>query len=143
MASKGAKALTPEEVRVTLRDDPGRGWLLDDGGESIQIMIEMPPFRACSVRWMTDNGFGDLSSYHSVTDAFKASRPGFRAPEPYEADIAELRVTAMTEQRDFPDGGAETLMLIEQRVADAARRAKGETRVSVRFVHQIISPDAR
>lgn len=143
MASKGATALTPEEVRVTLRDDPGRGWLLDDVGVSIQIMIEMPPFHACSVRWMSDSGFGDLRSYHSATDAFRGTRPGFGAPEPYEADIEGLHVTAITEQRDFPDGGAETLMLIEQRVADPARLAKGETRVSVRFVHQIVSPNTR
>jgi hypothetical protein len=52
-------------------------------------------------------------------------------------------MTALTEQRDFPDGGAETLMLVEQRVVDPARRANGETRVSVRFVHQIVSPNAR
>lgn len=143
MASKGATALTAEEARVTLGQDPGRGWLLDDGNVSIQIMIEMPPYHACSVRWMSEDGFGDLGSYWLVTDAFKATRPGFGRPEPFEADVAGFHVTAMTEQRDFRDGGAETLMHVEQRVADPARRAAGETRVSVRFVHQIVSPDAR
>jgi hypothetical protein len=143
MAAKGADALTPEEVRVTLRNDPGRGWILQDGDAAIQIMVEMPPFHACSVRWMTDNGFGDLAAYQSATSAYKAARPGFGEPEALQQDVAGFHVTAVNETRPLPDGGAEALLAIEQRVTDPARRANGETRVSVRFVHQIISPDAR
>lgn len=143
MAAKGATPLTPEEVRVTFNDDPGRGWLLDDGDIKIQIMIEMPPYHACSVRWMTDDGFVDLSDYEAVTDRFKASRPAFSEPEPQEGDVAGFHIAAITESRPLPDGGTEALLAIEQRVTDTQRRANGETRVSVRFVHQIISPGAR
>src|SRR6478609_6120669 len=77
MAAKGATPLTPEEVRVTFNDDPGRGWLLEDGDIEIQIMLELPPYHACSVRWMTADGFGDLSGYQSVIDEFEAAGPAF------------------------------------------------------------------
>jgi len=143
MAAKGATALTPEEVRVTFNDDPGRGWLVDDGDIQVQVMIEMPPYRACSVRWMTDGGFGDLSGYNAVIDEFKAAGPAFAEPESQEMDVAGFHVAAVTQGRLLPDGSTEALLMIEQRVSDPARRAKGEARVSVRFVHQIISPDAR
>lgn len=142
MAAKGATPLTPEEVRVTFNDDPGRGWLLDDDGLQIQIMLELPPYHACSVRWMTEDGFGDLRAYKSVADDFKAIGPAFGEPEPQQVDVAGFHVSAVTESRPLPDGSTEVLLMIEQRVADPARRENGETRVSVRFVHQIVSPDA-
>ena len=50
MARKGATPLTPDEVKVTLRDDPGRGWRLKDGERNVLIFLETPPFHACSVR---------------------------------------------------------------------------------------------
>jgi len=92
---------------------------------------------------MTEDGFGDLSGYEAVTSAFKAAGPAFAEPETQEMDVAGFHVAAVTESRPLPDGGTEALLAIEQRVVDPARRAKGETRVSVRFVHQIISPGAR
>jgi hypothetical protein len=143
MVAKGATPLTADEVRVTFNDDPGRGWLLEDGDLKVQIMLEMPPYHACSVRWMTDNGFGDLSGYEAVTDEFKATRPAFAEPESQEGDVGDFHVAATTESRPLVDGGTEALLAIEQRVTDAQRLANGETRVSVRFVHQIISPGAR
>lgn len=32
MVARGAKELSPEAVKVTMRDDPARGWNLGDGG---------------------------------------------------------------------------------------------------------------
>ena len=143
MAAKGARALTAEEVRVTFRDDPGRGWLLEDGDRPVQIMLELPPYHACSVRRTTAQGFGDLSAYRAVADAYKHGRPGFEAIEEQRTEMAGLDIRAWGEIRPMPDGGAETLYLFDQRVIDPARRAAGETAVSIRFVHQIMSPGAR
>ena len=135
MAAKGATVLTPEEVRTTLNADPGRGWLLDDGDAKIQIMIEMPPYHACSVRWWTDDGFGDLSGYKVIVDTYKASGPAFERPQKQEMDVGEFHVSGALEARGLPSGQTEALLLIEQRAA-------GDTRVNVRFVHQIVEPGA-
>lgn len=143
MAAKGATALTPEEVRVTFRNDPGRGWLLEDGDRTIQIMLELPPYHACSVRRMTSQGFGDLTAYRAVAEAYKATRPGFAPIEPMETDMDGLHIRATGEIRSLPDGHSETLYLFDQQVIDPARRAAGETTVNIRFVHQIVSPDSR
>ena len=142
MASKGARALTPEEVRVTFRNDPGRGWLLADGDRNIQVMLELPPYHACSVRRSTADGFGDLSAYRTVTAAFKATRPGFEAVEEQQADLDGRHIHMAGEARDLPNGGTETLYLFDQEFLDPARDGATETPVDIRFVHQIVSPDA-
>jgi hypothetical protein len=63
MAEKGAAPLTPEQAQITLRGDPGRGWLLKDGERNIQIMLELPPFHACSVpgRWPPASAFSNTA----------------------------------------------------------------------------------
>lgn len=142
MAAKGATALTPEQVRVTLKDDPGRGWLLKDGNRTIQVMLELPPYHACSVRRTTPQGFGDLTAYRAVTDAFKQTRPGFAPAGPVDQDMGAIHIHALGEARTMPGGKTETLYLFDQHVTDPARRARGETAVNIRFVHQIIDAGA-
>jgi hypothetical protein len=139
MASKGATPLTPEEVRVTLVDDPGRGWLLDDGDRKIQVTLELPPFHACSVRAMVSSGPQDMEAYKKVSQAFEDEHRGFRPAAPYDKDIAGLHIHAVGEQRDLPGNSTESLLVFDQRVTDPQRRAAGETAVSLRFVHQIHS----
>ncbi len=143
MQAKGAKALTPDEVRVTFNDDPGRGWLLADGDRNIQIMLELPPYHACSVRRSTDGGFGDLAAYRAVAEAFKAAHPGFAPVAEQQADIGAYHAHMAGELRELPDGGAETLYMFDQVYRDPARQAATGNRVDIRFVHQIVSPDAQ
>lgn len=140
MAAKGARVLTPEEAKVTLRDDPGRGWLLTDGDRQVQVMIEMPPYHACSVRWMTAAGLADIGGYRTISTAYKASHPGFTAPQPLNTTQGGYEIRGVTEMRPLPAGAADALMIVEQRIADPARRAAGENGVSVRFVHQMFAP---
>jgi hypothetical protein len=143
MAAKGATPLTPEEVRVTFRNDPGRGWILQDDGRNIQVMLELPPYHACSVRRWTAAGFGDLSAYRAVTESFKATRPGFAPVDEQQADLDGYHIHMSGELRELPDGGAETLYLFDQEYLDQARAAATDAPFNIRFVHQIVSPDAR
>ena len=137
MVAHGAKALTPDEVKVTLVDDPGRGWVMDDGGHSIQIMLELPPFHACSVRrWITELPDA-MPAYRAVADRFEADHRGFSRMAPFEREADALHIHAVGEQRGLPGGGAESLFVFDQHVTDPARRAKGETTVNLRFVHQL------
>jgi len=142
MKAKGATPMTPEEVKVTLNEDPGRGWFLPDGDRNIQVTVEMPPYHACVVRRMTPSGFSDLSPYQAVVEPFRKSNPGFGPAGDFDRDIGDIHIHATGEIRPLPDGRSETLYIFDQHMTDAARRAEGETGVQVRFVHQIVEADA-
>jgi len=142
MAGKGATPLTPDEVKVTLRDDPGCGWRLKDGERSVLIFLEIPPFHACSVRWSAPQKLSDDDAgYRAVVERYKASHDGFTPGPMMDRDLGEIHVHGVTEGRTLPGGGGELLMLIDQHVIDRSRRAEGETGVSMRMVHQIRLPD--
>ena len=142
MARKGATPLTPEQVRITLVNDPGRGWMLTDGDREVLIFVEMPPYHACSVRRFTPAGFADLGAYRAVVDPYEASHPDFAPVQPYDTDRGNLHIHAIGEKRPLPTGGAETLYVFDQHINDPTKRAAGQTAVNVRFVHQIIDPGA-
>ena len=136
MAAKKATPLAPDQVKVTLRDDPGRGWAMQDNGHTILVFLELPPYHACSVRFPAGNDM-DVSAYRSAADRYVRSNPRF-APEPaYDADVGDIHIHGTSEARQLPDGSTDTLMLIDQHITDPQRRARGETGVMRRFVHQI------
>lgn len=137
MAKKGAQPMTPEQVKVTLRDDPGRGWWLTDNGRTYAVMLELPPFHACSVRTKLPAGSLDLSAYKVVAKRFTTTHAGFTTQPPMDADQGDLRLHGDSEYRTLPGGGGEHLMVIDQHVHDPQRRAAGETGQSLRFVHQL------
>lgn len=46
----GGTAMTAEEVKARLHDDPGRGWKITAGQASFNVTLEAPPYHACAVR---------------------------------------------------------------------------------------------
>jgi hypothetical protein len=137
MMSKGATALTPDQVKITLKDDPGRGWLLNDGDHQIQITLELPPFHACSVRRMTAKGITDMTPYNAIVRPLKAIGPSFVKQQPMNTKMGDLQIHATIESRVLSDGTTETLLVFDQRIADPERRANGENAVNIRFVRQL------
>ena len=137
MAAKGATALTPEQVKVTLVDDPGRGWKLEDGDRTLYVVLELPPFHACSVRRFFPDAIPDLDAYRVVADRFEADHPSFSPITPYNADRGDLHVHAVGEQRRLAGGSEDSLFVFDQHVIDPAKRAAGQTAINLRFVHQI------
>lgn len=137
MMKQNARELTPEEVKVTMGDDPARGWsLVQDGG--LTVWLEFPPFHACSVRWNAAE-IGDLSGYRAIAKSYEGIRGGFHPMDPVNTDHGYIHAHATGEERILPDG-SESLFIIDQHISDAKRRAAGETGVVVRFVHQIAKP---
>jgi hypothetical protein len=137
MVSRKARPLTAEEVKITMRDDPAKGWELQDG--SATVWLEFPPFHACSVRWNAPE-IGDLSNYQAVAQRYEAQKGGFSPIEPFDGDQGDIHVHAVGEQRTSPDGRAESLFIFEQHLTDSKRRAAGETGHVLRFVHQFAPP---
>lgn len=132
-----ARELSPEEVKVTMRDDPARGWQLMD--ERATVWVEFPPFHACSVRWSA-NRLGDIQPYRVIADKHTKAVGGFSPMKPMETDQGPIHIHGIGEARPLPNGGAETLFFIDQSINDPKRRAAGETGVVLRFVHQFAPP---
>ncbi|PZU08617.1 hypothetical protein [Sphingomonas sp.] len=140
--SMGAIALTPDQVKVTLVNDPGRGWALGENGTTYLIFLELPPFHACSVRWSMPEGEIDLGEYRALIENEKTARAGFTTIHEFDRDAGDIHIHAVGEQRILPEGGSEALLLFDQRVIDPARRARGETATNWRFVRQFAGPGA-
>lgn len=141
MARKGAKPLTADEVKITLRDDPGRAWAVEAGGRSYSVFLELPPFHACSVRANVGGGPLDLASYRAAADTFKRAHRGFTPQPPMDVGQGDIHIHADSEYRQLPGGAGEQLMVIDQHITNPERRAKGETGAVLRFVHQIRTPN--
>lgn len=131
MAARNARELSAEDVKVTMRGDPARGWDLHDGAT---LWIEFPPFHACSIRWNTTQ-IGDLHAYRAVAEAYENGLGGFKPMRPFDADRDDIHIHAVGEQR-MQNGTAVSLFVFDQHIVDPKRRAAGETGVELRFVHQ-------
>jgi hypothetical protein len=142
MTARGAVPLKPREVKIYLHDDPGRGWTLGDGGGSFIVTVEAPPYHACSVRRTTPAGFADLAAYYAVATPYEQTVDGFTKVEPMDMQYGKIGSHAIGEQKVAPDGSAESLFVFSNTPNDPRERAKGNTAVEVRFVHQFMSAGA-
>lgn len=141
MAGKAATALTTDQVKIYLHDDPGRGWTIPDEEGKFIVTIENPPYHACAVRRMTPMGFVDLSPYRAVVDRFEAGHGGFAAMKELNMALGDIKSHAVGDQRALPGGGGEALYVFDNHVNDPAARARGQTAIEMRFVHQIRSAE--
>ena len=136
MATKGATALRPDEVRVTLVDDPGRGWRIADPGGDILVILELPPYHACSVRWSGPAGAPDWAPYRVAIAPYLATRTGWLTLPPTEMDRGDVHISATMTGRMSAEG-SEALMIFDQTPLDPARRAAPDAKADRRFVHQL------
>lgn len=140
MTAHNAKPLTPDDVKLTLRDDPGRGWEIHDGNVTALIFLEDPPYHTCSVRWPVPQNIGDLGEYRAIANSYERATGSFSPINPYNVDYGDIHVHAVGEQRTLPDGSLDSLFVYDQHITDPNRRAAGETGVMLRFVHQFAAP---
>jgi hypothetical protein len=132
-----AREYSSDEVKVTMVDDPARGWQLENEGAS--VWIEFPPYHACSVRWNAPE-IGSLQPYRDLANRYEHSRTGFQPVNPYEVDKGGIHIHAVGEQRTMPDRRTEALFFFDRHITDPTRRAAGATGFVLRFVHQIGPP---
>ena len=137
MTNLRPRELTPDEVKITMRDDPARGWELKEGTGT--VWLELPPVHACSVRWNAP-AIGDLNEYRALAARYESATGKFEPIEPLDGDEDGIHFHAVGEQRILPDQGTESLSIFDQHFTDPKRSAAGETGVSLRFVHQFAPP---
>jgi len=142
MAQRGGSPLSADDVKVTLRDDPGRAWQVGEGRERVLVFLELPPYHACSGRFMMPEAQHDLTGYREVERRYMGTAD-YTDTDPLEGDQGDLHLRLVGKQRKLA-GATETLMIVDQHVTDIARRKAGDTGVSLRFVRQIkADPPAR
>jgi hypothetical protein len=137
MKAQNARELSPDEVKVTMGDDPARGWELKGGGAT--VWVEFPPFHACSVRWNTTQ-VSSLGEYRGIADRYESTRSRFEPMETADIDRGDIHIHAVGERRTLPSEAVESLLVIDQRIIDPKRREAGETGVVLRLVHQFTQP---
>ncbi|MCJ2184020.1 hypothetical protein MTR62_15145 [Novosphingobium sp. 1949] len=148
MEQLGWRPLSPDAVKVTMGDDPARGWQSPTSATS--VWLEFPPYHACSVRWNAPQR-PDPAPYEAAKQRYVAAYRA-RQPQPsaqdghWERDLTDanmhvdVRYTtlqARPEARDPADLKIENLMFVAQSLNDPERRAAGETGYVLRFVHQL------
>lgn len=140
LTAKGAMAMTPEQVKAILHDDPGRGWIVDQDNHRYQITVEAPPFHACSVRVNTPAGVS--------TSAMAQALPGLLGPLGQHAgapqqlnrqDNPQMQIRAVVLALSPAPAGAdaETFMSFVTTYRD--RNGSAVLAVENRFVRQIHS----
>ena len=137
MEARKARELSADEVKITMGDDPARGWDINDNRAT--VWIEFPPYHACSVRWNTSR-MGDFSVYRAIADRYERATGGYRPIKPLDGDQGDIHIHAIGEQRVLPDKGYESLFIFDQQITNPKRREAGETGVVLRFVHQLAPP---
>ncbi len=131
----GARPLTPEELRVYLKDDPGRGWSMPAGASRIVVTIEAPPIHACAVRITNTDGVIDEGKWQQLLAAAQArSGGGFVTMPPQTFDVGEVRSQASGVQKQGADGAAEAIYLIR------STPKKPGYATEIRMVRQVIAP---
>jgi hypothetical protein len=149
MTRSGATAMTDDEVRSFLHDDPGRGWWLTTVRATYAVTLESPPFHACAVRRMTPTGMSGSHAFSDVVARYASEKgltrgpllaaqdekPHYKlgsfalpladAPGRRASHVFMLVVTAYT--HGYPGRGA------------MAEDARGGPGVEIRMVHQMPS----
>jgi hypothetical protein len=136
------RPLTPAQVRTYLKDDPGRGWVMDVGSTRIVITIEAPPVHACAVRVSSPSVQIDEAMWRRVVEAAEArAGGGFTPLPPQTLVVGDVRSTVSGDHKFNRDGSAESFYLFRNVVAKPKEGSNPP--VELRMVRQIIAAGAR
>lgn len=134
----GARALKPEELRVYLKGDPGRGWIMPAGGSNIVVTIEAPPIHACAVRITNTDGVIDEGKWQQLLAAAQArSGGGFMTLPTQTFEVGDIRSQASGVQKQGAGGAAEAIYLIRSTPKQPGFATE------IRMVRQLVAPGAR
>jgi hypothetical protein len=133
-----ARPLTPEEVRIYLKNDPGRGWIMPAGSSRIVVTIEAPPIHSCAVRITNTDGVIDEGKWQQLLTAAQARSGGGFVTLPVQTfEAGETRSQAGGVQKQGANGAAEAIYLIR------STPKKPGYATEIRMVRQVIAPQGR
>jgi hypothetical protein len=138
LAAGGGVAMTPQQVKAILHDDPGHGWIVIQDGHAYSITIEAPPFHACAVRVNTPagvaaTGLADMLGKLVAAKGQQAGRPQTLPVPPNP--LMQIRAVLVPLSPAPAGADAEAFMAFVTTYRDRATNAV--LTVENRFVHQI------
>ena len=135
-------ALTQEQTRLFLRNDPGQGWLIQGESGRYVLTDELPPNHACAVRHAVHTPFS-VAPLKDLAGRFVAAK-GHRLVdgESLQTPMGEGIVTAVSSQKEVdekgvPTGEAFMLAVVSYPPQPLADGTKSEPFWEIRFVRQI------
>ncbi|MEG8039812.1 hypothetical protein QP166_10860 [Sphingomonas sp. LR60] len=134
----GTRALTAEELRTYLKDDPGRGWVMSAGSSRIVVTIESPPIHSCAVRISNTDGVIDERQWQQLLATAQArSGGGFVTLPTQTFEVGDIRSQASGVQKQGAGGAAEAIYLIR------STPKKPGLATEIRMVRQLVAPQGR
>lgn len=134
---RGARPLTPAEIKAYLRADPGHGWVLQAGTSKMVVTLEEPPVHACAVRMTNTDGEVDEGVWQQLVAAAQArAGGGFSIVQPRTIELGAFRSEVSGAQKQGPDGHAEAIYLI--RTVPKATKSPQQGGIEIRMVRQLV-----
>lgn len=138
-------AMTPDQVKSLLHDDPGRGWMLRTSQALYGVTVEYPPYSACAVRRMTPNGVSGVLHYIAALNRYVAAKQGKLVSMPPQktaqngVDFSMFGHGMLDANGKLTDNFIVILSNYHGRAGGIWRADAGSgVGVEVRFVHQLV-----
>ena len=135
-------ALTQDQIRIFLRNDPGQGWLIQGESGKYVLTDESPPYHACAVRHAvyTPSSVTPLKDLAGKYVAAKGHRlvdgPSLQTPMG-EGIVSALSSQNEVDEKGVPTGEAFMLAVVSYPAQDQADGTKSQPFWEIRFVRQI------
>lgn len=135
-------ALSEEQTKLFLRNDPGQGWLIQGENGRYVLTDELPPYHACSVRHAVYTPFS-VTPLKDLADKYVAAK-GHRLVdgESLQTPMGEGIVSTLSSQNEVdekgvPTGEAFMLAVVSYPAQPQADGRKSQPFWEIRFVRQI------
>ena len=135
-------ALTQDQTKLFLRNDPGQGWLIEGENGKYILTDELPPYHACAVRHAVRAPFS-VTPLRDLAGKYVAAK-GHRLVdgEALQTPMGEGIVSALSSQNEVdekgvPTGEAFMLAVVSYPPQDQADGTKSQPFWEIRFVRQI------
>lgn len=135
-------ALSEEQTKLFLRNDPGQGWLIQGENGRYVLTDELPPYHACAVRHAVYTPFS-VTPLKDLADRFVAAK-GHRLVdgESLQTPMGEGIVSTLSsrnevDEKGVPTGEAFTLAVVSYPAQPQADGRKSQPFWEIRFVRQI------
>jgi hypothetical protein len=136
-------ALTPNETKLFLRNDPGQGWLIRGESGKYILTDELPPYHACAVRHAVRTPFS-VTPLKELADKYVTAKghrlvdgPSMQTPMG-GGIVSSLSSQNEVDAKGVPTGEAFTLAVVSYPAQTLADGTTSQPFWEIRFVRQIV-----